>query len=175
MLNRYLGRMTEVIHAHGGAINEFIGDGILVLFGAPTARPDDAARAVRCAWAMQEALAELNASRAPGDPELHMGIGLNAGTVVAGHIGGRNRAAYTVVGPVVNRTSRMLDLAEADEVLLSDVMLLRVRDEVEVGPARRARVKGVSVPLTVYRLLGLREPRPEYPDDPGAERSVLSA
>jgi class 3 adenylate cyclase len=178
VLNRYLGRMTEVIHAHGGAINEFIGDGILVLFGAPTARPDDAARAVRCAWAMQEALAELNASRAPGDPELHMGIGLNAGTVVAGHIGGRDRAAYTVVGPVVNRTSRMVDLAEADEVLLSDVMLVQVRDEVEVGPARRERVKGVSVPLTVYRLLGLRpsrEPRSEYPDDPGAEHPVLSA
>jgi class 3 adenylate cyclase len=178
VLNRYLGRMTEVIHAHGGAINEFIGDGILVLFGAPTARPDDASRAVRRAWAMQEALAELNRSRAPGDPELHMGIGLNAGTVVAGHIGGRNRAAYTVVGPVVNRTSRMVDLAKAGEILLSDVMLVRVRDEVEVGSARRARVKGVSVPLTVYRLLGLRPstaPQPEYPDDSGADPSVLSA
>jgi len=178
VLNRYLGRMTEVIHAHGGAINEFIGDGILVLFGAPTARPDDASRAVRCAWAMQEALAELNRSRAPGDPELHMGIGLNAGTVVAGHIGGRNRAAYTVVGPVVNRTSRMVDLAKAGEILLSDVMLVRVRDEVEVGSARRARVKGVSVPLTVYRLLGLRPstaPQPEYPDDSGADPSALSA
>lgn len=68
----------------------------------------------------------------------------------------------------------MVDLAEADEVLLSDVMLVRVRDEVEVGPARRAPVKGVSVPLTVYRLLGLR-PRPEHSHDPGAERSVLSA
>jgi class 3 adenylate cyclase len=178
VLNRYLGRMTDVIHAHGGAINEFIGDGILVLFGAPTARPDDAARAVRCAWAMQEALAELNTTRSEGDPELQMGIGLNAGTVVAGHIGGRNRAAYTVVGPVVNRTSRMVDLAEAGEVLLSDVMLVRVRDQVDVGPARRANVKGVSAPLTVYRLLGLRPshaPRPEYPGDPDTERPVRSA
>jgi adenylate cyclase len=178
VLNRYLGRMTDVIHAHGGAINEFIGDGILVLFGAPTARPDDAARAVRCAWAMQEALAGLNTTRSEGDPELQMGIGLNAGTVVAGHIGGRNRAAYTVVGPVVNRTSRMVDLAEAGEVLLSDEMVVLVRDQVDVGPARRAHVKGVSAPLTVYRLLGLRPshaPRPEYPGDPDTERPVRSA
>jgi class 3 adenylate cyclase len=179
VLNRYLGRMTEVIHAHGGAINGFIGDGILVLFGAPTAHGDDPSRAVRCAWAMQEALAALNAEGlALGHPELRMGIGLNAGMVVAGHIGGRNRAAYTVVGPVVNRTARMVDLAEAGEVLLSDVMLARVRDDVEVGPARRARVKGVSDPLIVYPLLGLREtrdPRPESPGDADADRPILSA
>jgi adenylate cyclase len=135
-----------------------------VLFGASTARPDDARRAVRCAWAMQEALVALNAdSRALGQPELRMGIGLNAGTVVAGHIGGRKRAAYTVVGQVVNRTSRMVDLAEADEVLLSDVMLEHVRDDVEVGPARRAQVKGVVTPLTVSRLLGLRDAPPGSP------------
>ena len=174
VLNRYLGRMTEVIHAHGGAINELLGDGILVLFGAPTAQADDAARAVRCAWAMQEALAALNAEGlALGHPELRMGIGLNAGMVVAGHIGGRNRAAYTVVGPVVNRTARMVDLARAGEVLLSDVMLTRVRDDVEVGSARRAAVKGVSDPLIVYRLLGLREharPATGAPGDADAER-----
>ena len=97
-----------------------------------------------------------------------MGIGLNAGTVVAGHIGGRKRAAYTVVGPVVNRTSRMVDLAEADEVLLSDVMLDRVRDDVDVGPARRVQVKGVATPLTVYRLLGLPNATPGSPGHPAS-------
>ena len=70
-----------------------------------------------------------------------MGIGLNAGMVVAGHIGGRNRAAYTVVGPVVNRTARMVDLTEAGEVLLSDVMLLASgttwRSARPAGPASR--------------------------------------
>ena len=176
VLNRYLGRMTEVIHAHGGAINQFLGDGILVLFGAPTTQPDDAARAVRCAWAMQEALAALNAEGlALGHPELRMGIGLNAGMVVAGHIGGRNRAAYTVVGPVVNRTARMVDLARAGEVLLSDVMLARVRDEVEVGSARRAAVKGVSDPLIVYRLLGLRGTPDPRPERTGEADAVLNA
>ena len=177
VLNRYLGRMTEVILAHGGTINEFIGDGILVLFGAPTTRDDDATRAVRCAWAMQEALVGLNAEgQGAGHPELRMGIGLHAGVVIAGHIGGRDRAAYTVVGPVVNRTARMVDLAEAGETLLSDVLLARVRDVVEVGSGRRARVKGVAVPLTVYPLLSLKDsPRPERPREPEVARPVLSA
>jgi class 3 adenylate cyclase len=79
--------------------------------------------------------------------------------------------------PVVNRTARMVDLAEAGEVLLSDVMLERVWD-VEVSAARRARVKGVSDLLIVYRLLGLRgtrEPRPEPPADAEDEQPVLSA
>jgi sigma-B regulation protein RsbU (phosphoserine phosphatase) len=186
VLNRYLGRMTEVILDHGGTINEFIGDGILVLFGAPTARADDATRAVRCAAAMQRALGELNAEgQSHGQPDLRMGIGLHTGVVVAGHIGGRDRAAYTVVGPVVNRTARMVDLAEAGETLLSDVMLARVRDVVEVGPGRRARVKGVSTPLTLYPMLGLRASghtgtgtetagrEPRRASD--AERPVLSA
>jgi sigma-B regulation protein RsbU (phosphoserine phosphatase) len=184
LLNRYLGRMTEVILAHGGTINEFIGDGILVLFGAPTARPDDATRAVRCASAMQDALRELNAEgQTQGHPDLRMGIGLHTGVVIAGHIGGRDRAAYTVVGPVVNRTARMVDLAEAGETLLSDVMLARVRDVVEVGPGRRARVKGVPAPLTLDPLLGLRAPelpqtdapRPERRPAPDAGRPSLSA
>jgi hypothetical protein len=63
-------------------------------------------------------------------------------------------------------------------VLLSDEMVVLVRDQVDVGPARRAHVKGVSAPLTVYRLLGLRPshaPRPEYPGDPDTERPVRSA
>ena len=159
LLDRYLGRMTDVIFAHGGTVNEFIGDGILVLFGAPTRHADDVERSVRCAWAMQQALAALNREgREQGLPELGMGIGLHAGTVVAGSIGGRDRVAYTVVGPVVNRTSRIVDLAQAGEVLVSDTVLAEVRDLVRVGPARRVRVKGVSEPLTVHALAGVKDP-----------------
>ena len=85
LLNRYLGQMTPVILQHRGTINEFIGDAILVLFGAPFERPDDAERAVRCAAAMQRAMAGFNAeSRAEGLPELVMGIAVHSGQVVAG-------------------------------------------------------------------------------------------
>jgi class 3 adenylate cyclase len=168
ILNRYLERMTAVILEHDGSVNEFIGDGILVLFGAPTRHADDAVRAVRCAWAMQEALRALNVEgQAQGLPELRMGIGLHAGPVMAGTIGGRDRAAYTVVGPVVNRTSRMVDLARAGEILLSDTMVSRTGDVAQVGPARRAMVKGVPGPLTVYPLLGVDgTPRPQAAEEP---------
>jgi adenylate cyclase len=107
LLNDYLAKMTPVITQHGGTINEFIGAGIFVLFGAPFGRPDDAERAVRCARAMQDALAEFNTeSRRRGLPEHSMGIGLHVGSVVAGNIGSAERVKYGVVGPAVNLVAR---------------------------------------------------------------------
>ena len=135
LLNRYLGAMTPVILGHRGTINEFIGDAILVLFGAPFERPDDAERAVRCAWAMQRAMAGFNAeSRAQGLPELVMGIAVHSGRVVAGNIGSQDRMKYGVVGPAVNLTGRIEGLTVGPQVLLSEATLDRVRHMVTVGP-----------------------------------------
>jgi adenylate cyclase len=81
MLNRYLGAMTDIILAHEGTIDEFLGDAILAVFGAPRHHDDDPGRAARCALAMQAAMAEINAAnRSEGLPELRMGIALNTGT-----------------------------------------------------------------------------------------------
>jgi adenylate cyclase len=133
---RYLGRavpltvgdlkwLVEVV-VHRGVIDEFIGDAIFVLFGAPFSRPDDPERAVRCAWAMQEALAAFNLdSRSHGLPELSMGIGLHLGPVVAGNIGSPDRVKYGVVGPAVNLTTCIQALTSGGEVLLSDALLAR--------------------------------------------------
>ncbi|HEX9819714.1 MAG TPA: adenylate/guanylate cyclase domain-containing protein [Methylomirabilota bacterium] len=157
LLNRYLGAMTPVIIQHGGVINEFIGDAIFVLFGAPFGRPDDAQRAVRCAAAMQEALATFNTDTvARGLPPLSMGIGLHVGPVVAGNIGSADRVKYGVVGPAVNLVSRIQTLAAGAEVLLSDTLLARVALLVSVAPGRVERVKGVSEPVTVHRLLEVK-------------------
>jgi sigma-B regulation protein RsbU (phosphoserine phosphatase) len=157
LLNRYLARMTPVIQRHRGVIDEFIGDAIFVLFGAPFGRPDDAERAVRCAWAMQEALAAFNAdSRSHGLPELRMGIGLHVGPVVAGNIGSSDRVKYGVVGPAVNLTARIQALTAGGEVLLSDALLARVASVVSVAPGRQERVKGASTPITVHRLLEVK-------------------
>ncbi len=157
LLNRYFAKMTPVIVAHGGIIDEFIGDAIFVLFGAPFGRPDDAARAVRCAWAMQAAMAVLNAeSRALGVPELSMGIGLHIGTVVAGNIGSPDRLKYGVVGPAVNLVSRIQALTLGGEVLLSDTLAARVSSIASVGPARLERMKGLTEPAVLHRLLDVR-------------------
>jgi class 3 adenylate cyclase len=169
LLNRYLECMTAVIVAHGGSVNAFIGDGILALFGAPTRHPDDVAHAVRCGFAMQEALVTFNREGLPdGIPGLEMGVGVHAGVVMAGSIGGRSRAAYTVVGPVVNRTARIVDLAMGGEVLLSDAALAGAGGVARVGPGRRASVKGIATPITVYPLLGVEPPAPPGPPDAAA-------
>jgi class 3 adenylate cyclase len=166
LLNRYFARMTPVIVAHGGIIDEFIGDAIFVLFGAPFSRSDDAARAVRCAWAMQAAMAALNQeSGALGVPQLSMGIGLHIGPVVAGNIGSPERLKYGVVGPAVNLVSRIQSLTQGGEVLLSDALAARVASIVSVGPARVERVKGASEPAVVHLLLEVRPDAAEHGDE----------
>jgi sigma-B regulation protein RsbU (phosphoserine phosphatase) len=156
LLNRYLGRMTPLILAHGGYVNEFIGDAILALFGAPVAHVDDEARAVRCAWAMQQAMADLNAeSRQAGLPELAMGIALHRGPVVAGNIGSEDRVKYGVLGTAVNVASRIESFATGFQVLLSAAIYDSVASLARVGPPRRLEVKGIEEPVTVYELLGL--------------------
>ena len=159
LLNRYFGALTPVIIQHGGVIDEIIGDAIFVLFGAPFGRPDDPERAVRCAWAMQEALEAFNAdSRRRGLPELAMGIGLHVGTVVAGNIGSPERVKYGVVGPAVNLLARIQTLTVGGEILMSDALLARVGAVATAGPGREERVKGVSEPVTIHRLLGVAVP-----------------
>ena len=183
LLNRYLAGMTPVILKNGGVIDEFIGDAIFVLFGAPFNRPDDAERAVRCAWAMQQSLVTLNAeSRELGLPELSMGVALHVGSVVAGNIGSEDRVKYGVVGPAVNLLSRIQSLTVGGEVLLSEALVQRVVSIVRVGPGRVERVKGMREPVTVHSLLDVRAAGGEeggaaagLPDEAPAPSATLPA
>jgi class 3 adenylate cyclase len=156
MLNNYLGAMTDVIVRHQGTIDEFLGDAILVVFGAPFLRDDDALRAVRCAVAMQVALSEVNAfNRSRGLPEVEMGIGIHTGEVVVGNIGSQKRAKYGVVGATVNLASRIESYTLGGDVLVSAQTLdaagasVRVIDEMLVEP------KGVREPITVHYVGGV--------------------
>ena len=121
IINRYLGTMVDVILQYQGTINEFIGDAILVLFGAPICLEDHAQRAVACAMAMQLAMASVNAqNRDEGLPEVEMGIGMHTGEVVVGNIGSHKRTKYGVVGSPVNLTSRIESYTIGGQVLISE-------------------------------------------------------
>jgi adenylate cyclase len=159
-----------VILEQGGMIDEFIGDAILVVFGAPFERPDDAIRAVRCAVNMQEVMQAFNVeSLADGLPELSMGIGIHSGSVVAGNIGSPERLKYGVVGPPVNIVSRIQALTAGGEILVTDEVVARTGGLVRVGPPQQVQVKGGSQPVTVHELLGLAREEPG-----GATRPVAA-
>jgi class 3 adenylate cyclase len=155
-LNGYLGRMTEIIVAYGGTIDEFIGDAIFAVFGAPLAMPDHPARAAACALAMQLAMEDVNRDNAArGLPRLEMGIGLNTGEAVVGNIGSEKRAKYGVVGSAVNLAARVEASTIGGQVLLSPHTYERIRELAEVGPPMPVAFKGIKEPLPLHELRGL--------------------
>ena len=153
MLNRYLGVMTDIIMAHQGTIDEFIGDAILAVFGAPQHREDDADRAARCALAMQSAMDEINAqNEAEGLPRIKTGIALNTGDVIAGNIGSERRSKYGFVGHPMNVTSRIEDLSAGGEILVSDSTLDKLTIDLEVSDRRELKVKGIDQSIIVHKI-----------------------
>jgi class 3 adenylate cyclase len=157
ILNRYLGAMTDIIMAQQGTIDEFIGDAILAVFGAPQRRDDDADRAVKCALAMQEAMGEINKINAEeGLPEISMGIALNTGDVIAGNIGSERRSKYGFVGHPMNLTSRIEEFTAGGEILVSDSTLQKLQDKYSLGRSREEKVKGIDQPVLIHHIRGLK-------------------
>ncbi|MEH6583921.1 MAG: adenylate/guanylate cyclase domain-containing protein [Halioglobus sp.] len=157
MLNRYLGAMTDIIMAHNGTIDEFIGDAILAVFGAPKKREDDADQAVQCALAMQAAMAEINKiNLAEGLPEIATGVALHTGDVIAGNIGSERRSKYGFVGHPMNLTARIEEVTAGGETLISDSTLEKLQQNYQIGERRELNAKGIDQPVIVHQLLGLQ-------------------
>ena len=159
MVNNFLSVMTEVIISYGGTIDEFIGDAILALFGAPKAMDDHAEKAVACAIAMENAMPRVNAlNRAAGLPEIETGIGINTGEVIVGNIGSEKRAKYGVVGHHVNYTARVESYTSGGQILISERTydachgLVQARDQMSVRP------KGFDEDVKLYDVAGIGGP-----------------
>lgn len=160
MLNRYFTEMVEECMEHGGMIDKFIGDAIMVVFGAPVrqAPEQSALSAARAALGMQRRLERLNeAFAADGLPTLHIGIGIHTGEAIAGNIGAPQRLDYTLIGDVVNTVARIEGACKdvGQDLLLSEATRLLLGERVRVGEPLIVHLKGKALPSSVYPLFSL--------------------
>ncbi len=159
-LNEYLTEMTEAVKPWGGYVNNFIGDAIVVIFGAPVSAPETEYRAVMAALAMRVRLDALNQRRADiGEFPLENGIGISTGNVVAGQIGALERCIYTVIGDAVNVAARLEAMTKdvGQHILMNHATHAGLREHPEIIclPLGEHKVKGRTEPVIVYAVTGL--------------------
>ncbi|GEP42825.1 adenylate/guanylate cyclase domain-containing protein [Brevifollis gellanilyticus] len=149
LLNEHMTALTDVAYAHGGTVDKFVGDLIMVLFGAPEDTEDDTVRAVRCAQAMQLRRRELNAS---AKHPMETGIGLATGMVVAGCMGSDRRLNYTVLGHYVNLASRLCSIAQPGEIIADPATVQVLNGSITSHPLPVMQLKGFSEAVQPYRI-----------------------
>jgi len=158
-LTEYFDAMTSTIFARRGMVNDFIGDAILAVFGAPLDDPAHARHAIESALAMGETLAELNQRwQAEGLPPLRMGLGIHTGEVFAGNVGRAGKVKYAVVGDTVNLASRVEGLNKelGTTMLVTEAAYRAAGLDLEVNDRGAISVKGREEPVRVYEVIGVR-------------------
>ena len=154
VLQRYFDRMVHAVHRYEGTVDKFIGDGLMVLFGAPGKSDDSCGNAVQCALAMMTELDNLNAEfTREGLPTLTIGIGINYGTVTVGNIGSSERHNYSAIGDVVNVAARVEGLTKdlGRKIIITQAVVDRIGDRFRFDPLGSHKVKGHS-PVDVWGI-----------------------
>jgi adenylate cyclase len=153
LLNKYFSAMTDIIFAHGGTLDKYLGDGLMALFGAPTTTPEDASNALNAAVAMQRRVLGINQElQAEGFPELNVGIGLHTGEVTVGYIGSERRSEYTAIGDTVNTASRLESNSKAGEILISDATSKAAHSRYKLKPREPITVKNRVQPVVLWEV-----------------------
>jgi adenylate cyclase len=153
LLNRFFSEMTEIVFAHGGTLDKYTGDGLMALFGAPTATAEDSSNAVRAAVAMQNRLVKLNDElKSDGFDTIGVGIGLHTGEAIVGYVGCERRSEYTAIGDTVNLASRLEANALAGQILLSGVTAQAVRENFTLVPRTPITVKNRVQPVPLFEV-----------------------
>ena len=154
LVNACFERFVPVVQRYDGTIDKFLGDAIMVLFGAPIAHENDPERALRAALELMAALKSFNADR-----ELALGlhIGINTGSVIAGTVGTQARKDYSVMGDTVNVAARLEDASGDNEIFVGPETFRQTTSLFEFVALAPLQLKGKSQPLSVYRLVGFRE------------------
>ncbi|RED37721.1 class 3 adenylate cyclase [Rhodopseudomonas thermotolerans] len=163
LLNEYFTEMSEIAHRHGGTIDKFIGDAMLIFFGDPETKGDraDAQACVRMAWAMQRRLSELNAKwRAAGiEQPFRSRIGINSGYCNVGNFGSADRMDYTIIGAEANLAARLQSIAEPGGIVISYETYALVSDVVDAHALPSITMKGISREVVPYAVDRLRDGR----------------
>jgi adenylate cyclase len=162
ILNHYFSRMAAIVEKHGGVVDKYVGDGLMALFGAPVAHPDDADRALCATLEMSDAVDELNRQwRHRGLPRIDVGIGINTAVVVAGNMGSEKRLNYTVIGDGVNLASRLETLTKTPEyetrIIISSATLAKAKGNYRTRRLGEVAVKGKQIPTEIFALLGCED------------------
>ena len=154
LLNRYFSLASEIIFAHGGTLDKYIGDGLLALFGAPYESEQQATQATRAAIELQRRMPAFNeALQRDGLPAIELGIGINTGQAVVGYVGSETRLDYTAIGDAVNTAARLESQAKPGQILASETTV----KELDAGFTRRwlgtMKLKGKQVDLQVAEIV----------------------
>ena len=153
LLNKYFSAMTDIIFAHGGTLDKYIGDGLMALFGAPTATQQDASNALNAAVAMQRRILAINEElRGEGFHEIGVGMGLHTGEATVGYIGSERRSEYTAIGDTVNLASRLEANAVGGEILMSEVTARAANSRYPLKPREPITVKNRVQPVPLFEV-----------------------
>jgi class 3 adenylate cyclase/tetratricopeptide (TPR) repeat protein len=152
LVSRFFAAVDRVVAHYGGAVDKHMGDAVMALFGAPVAHGDDPLRAVRAAFDIHAAMADLSAELGR---KLSVHVGIASGEVVAGSLGSEQRREYTVLGDSVNLAARLDDLAEPGQTLIADAVYRAVSAAVDCAALGEVPVKGLERPVRVWRARGL--------------------
>jgi len=154
LLNEYFGRMIEIVFRHGGTLDKFLGDGLMVFFGDPEPLPDHALRAVRSAVEMQAVAKQLDAEwRARGDMPLALRIGVHTGEAIVGNMGSTRRLTYTALGRNVNLAQRLEASAPVGGILVSEQTHALLDGSVPTRRLAPIQVKGIDEPVEVHEVV----------------------
>lgn len=155
-LNEYFKKMVEVIKKHGGAIDKFMGDAIMALFGTPVSYEDNARRAVDAALEMQSLVPSISCSNLfiPEGMNFNVGIGIHYGDVIVGSIGCAEKSDYTVIGDTVNLASRLEGLTKSygAGIIISEAVKNELNRKYNLLHLDTVKVKGKSVGVQIYRV-----------------------
>ncbi len=184
MLNEYFTEMVDVIFAHGGILDKYIGDAIMAVYGTPFATSEDADKAVRTAIDMMRVLKSFNSRRiAAGQDAIDIGIGLSTAEIVVGNIGSLKRMDYTVIGDGVNLAARLegANKVYGSHILVSEFTVAQLKGDYRLREADLIQVKGKQQPVSIYEVLdyhdaesypGLSEMLARYPEAMAAYRAM---